>query len=561
MYWRYFMWNFSGRQNDLQSSGEIDRGNWITGIGFIDNWLVGDQTNLPSELRNNKGHNTYFLLPLLLGIFGIMFLIYGGKNGIEGFWTSGLLFLLTGLAIVIYLNQSPYQPRERDYAYAGSFYAFSIWIGLGVLFIIKFINKYAPKTATTLIVSISCLMVPAIMAQQNWDDHDRSGRYTCRDFGQNYLASCKPNAIIFTMGDNDTFPLWYNQEVEGKRTDIRVCNLSYLNLDWYIEQMKREAHESAPLPFSWNLSDYFGTKNEYIETDSLMSKLDLNTAFDFVRSSDPKTKVEDKAFIPATHLVLPVCAEQVIKSGTLPLNRASEILPQIEINLKRDITKSDMMILEILKENNWKRPVYFSITIGGEYLGLTDHFERTGLAYQILPVGVKGAEPGVNVDEMYDNMMNKFKYGGIENPKVYLDENIRNMCRTHRMSFIQLIGALLNKGDTVRAKKALDYCNKVIPGTTVSHDGLSTYLAQFYYVVGEPVEGNLIMNAVAKNCVENLDWYVNLDTNRRISCTEQIKDNLNTLNQVLSICNQTNQKSVMDKYLPIFIEYRKRLQI
>jgi len=562
MYWRYFMWNFAGRQNDLQGHGEIDRGNWITGIGFIDNLLVGDQKYLPSELKNNKGHNTYFLLPLLLGIFGILFLMYGGKKGVEGLWTSGLLFLLTGLAIVIYLNQSPLQPRERDYAYAGSFYAFSIWIGLGVLYLIKIISNYAPKTVTTIAVSISCLIVPVLMAQQNWDDHDRSNRFTCRDFGQNYLASCKPNAIIFTMGDNDTFPLWYAQEVEGKRTDVRVCNLSYLNLDWYIEQMKRGAHESAPLPIGWNLSDYLGTKNEYIETDSLMPQLDLKTAYEFVRSSDPKTKIDNRAFIPATHLVLPVDAEQVIKNGTLPISRASEILPQIDIHLKRDVTKSDLMILEILKENNWKRPVYFAITIGGDYLGLTDHFERTGIAYQILPVGAKDAGPSVNVDEMYDNMMHKFKYGGIDNPKVYLDENTMNMCLTHRMSFVQLIGALLNKGDSVRAKKALDYCNQVIPGTTVRHSGiLSSYLAQYYYAVGEPEKANRIMNDVATNCVENIDWYLSLDSNRRNSCTERINDNLGILNQVLSVCNQLKQKSIMDKFLPKFMDYRKRLGI
>jgi hypothetical protein len=561
MYMRYFFWNFAGRQNDIQGYGEIDRGNWITGIGFIDNWLVGDQKNLPSELRDNKGHNTYFLLPLILGILGIIFLIYGGKNGVEGFWTSGLLFLLTGLAIVLYLNQSPYQPRERDYAYAGSFYAFSIWIGLGVLAIIKFLDKYINKTVAAVAASIACLFVPALMAQQNWDDHDRSGRYTCRDFGANYLASCKPNAIIFTMGDNDTFPLWYNQEVEGKRTDVRVCNLSYLNLDWYIDQMKRGAHESAPLPISWDSDDYLGSKNEGVEVDSLMPQLDLKTAFNFVRSADPQTKVEGRAFIPTNHLVLPVDAQQVVSNGALPMNRAAEILPQIDIDLKRQVTKSDLMILEMLKENNWKRPVYFTITIGGDYLGLMDHFERTGLTYQMLPVGVKGAGPSVNVDEMYDNMMNKFKYGGIDNPKVYLDENIRNMCYTHRLCFIQLIGALLGKGDTVRAKKALDYCDKVIPGTTVRHERMSTYLGQFYYVVGEPAKGNEIMDAVARDCVENLDWYLNLNSNQVSVSAGRINENMAILNQVLRVCDGAKQKVILDKYLPRFMEYRKRMNI
>ena len=419
MYWRYFMWNFSGRQNDFQGYGEIDRGNWITGIGFIDNMLVGDQSNLPSELANNKAHNTYFLLPLLLGIFGMLFLIYGGKKGLQGFWITTLLFVLTGIAIVIYLNQTPYQPRERDYAYSGSFYAFAIWIGLGVLGIIKALDKYLPRTANAVLVTICCLGVPALMAQQNWDDHDRSGRYTARDFGGNYLASCKPNAIIFSNGDNDTFPLWYNQEVEGNRTDVRVCNLSYLQTDWYIGQMKRGAYTSAPLPISWQAKDYAAGKNEVMWVDSMIPSLDIKTAFDFILSPDPQTKREGESFIPTNHLFLPVDAQQVIKSGTLPMTRASEIVPQIDITLGRRLTKSELMILEMLKENNWKRPIYFAVTVGDDYyLGLNDHFELTGMAYQILPVGVKGAGSGVNVDEMYNNMMTKFRYGGIENPKV-----------------------------------------------------------------------------------------------------------------------------------------------
>jgi hypothetical protein len=562
MYWRYFMWNFSGRQNDFQGYGEIDRGNWITGIGFIDNMLVGDQSNLPSELANNKAHNTYFLLPLLLGIFGMLFLIYGGKKGLQGFWITTLLFVLTGIAIVIYLNQTPYQPRERDYAYSGSFYAFAIWIGLGVLGIIKALDKYLPRTANAVLVTICCLGVPALMAQQNWDDHDRSGRYTARDFGGNYLASCKPNAIIFSNGDNDTFPLWYNQEVEGNRTDVRVCNLSYLQTDWYIGQMKRGAYTSAPLPISWQAKDYAAGKNEVMWVDSMIPNLDIKTAFDFILSPDPQTKRDGESFIPTNHLFLPVDAQQVIKSGTLPMTRASEIVPQIDITLGRRLTKSELMILEMLKENNWKRPIYFAVTVGDDYyLGLNDHFELTGMAYQILPVGVKGAGSGVNVDEMYNNMMTKFRYGGIENPKVYLDENILRMCRTHRMMFSQLIGALVMKGDSVRAKKALDYCNKVIPGNTVRHDYTSTQLADFYYKLGESAKGNAIMDDVAKDCVENLDWYLNLNTSQRNSVNNRIGHNMAVLNQVMRICDEAKQKTIIDKFLPRYMEYTKRVQM
>jgi len=562
MYWRYFMWNFSGRQNDMQGYGEIDRGNWITGIGFIDNILVGDQTNLPPELKDNKGHNTYFLLPLLLGIFGMFFLIYGDKKGVQSFWIVAALFILTGLAIVVYLNQTPYQPRERDYAYSGSFYAFAIWIGLGVLGIIRALDKYVPRSVSAVVVTICCLGVPALMAQQNWDDHDRSGRYTCRDFGSNYMASTKPNAIIFTNGDNDTFPLWYNQEVEGNRTDVRVCNLSYLQTDWYIGQMKRGAYKSPPLPISWQEKDFIAGKNEVMWVDSMIPKLDVKTAFDFVLSPDPQTKKQGESFIPTNHLYLPVDAQQVIKTGTLPMKRAAEIIPQIDFSLSRRLTKSELMIIEMLKENNWKRPIYFAVTVGDDYyLGLNDHFELTGMAYQILPIGVKGAGAAVNVDEMYDNMMNKFKYGNIADPKVYLDENILRMCHTHRMMFGQLIGALVAKGDTVRAKKALEYCNKVIPGTTVRHDYTSTQLADFYYKVGEPAKGNAIMDVVANDCVANLDWYLSLNTSQRNSVNNRIGHNLAVLNQVMRICDEAKQKSITDKYLPKYMEYTKRVQM
>ncbi len=566
MYLRYFMWNFSGRQNDIQGYGEIDRGNWITGIGFIDNLLVGDQKNLPSELKENKGHNTYFMLPLILGIFGMLFMIYGGKHGVQGFWLVTLLFIFTGLAIVVYLNQSPYQPRERDYAYAGSFYAFCIWIGFGVLGIVKAIDKYMPKiprTAAVAIVTLLCLGVPALMGQQNWDDHDRSNRYTCRDFGQNYLKSIKPNAIIFTNGDNDTFPLWYNQEVEGVGTDARVCNLSYLQTDWYIGQMQRGAYQSAPLPISWQPKDYVSGKNEVLWVEDLIQKpIEVKAAMDFILSNDSSTKMKGESYIPSKQLYLPIDAQQVIASGTLPMSRASEIIPQINFDLKKRLTKSELMIIELLKENKWKRPIYFAVTVGDDYyLGLNDHFELTGLAYQIMPIGVKGAGAGVNVDEMYNNMMNKFKYGNISDPKVYLDENIMRMCNTHRMMFSQLVGALMSKGDTVRAKKALDYCNKMIPGTTVRHDYISTQLADAYYKLHQPAKGNAIMDAVAKDCVENLNWYLSLDTEQKNSVSNRIGHNMAVLNQVLRICDGAKQKVIMDKYLPIYMGYTKRVQM
>ncbi len=558
MYLRYFLWNFSGRQNDIQGHGEIDRGNWITGFNFIDKYLVGDQTNLPKEMAENKGHNKYYMLPLFLGLLGIVFQFYGGKEGRHGFWVTFLLFLLTGLAIVVYLNQTPYQPRERDYAYAGSFYAFTIWIGLGVLAIIKAIDKYIPKTVAATIVSLAALCVPALMASENWDDHNRNNRFVARDFGQNYLLSIKPNAIIFTNGDNDTFPLWYNQEVEGKRTDVRVCNLSYLQTDWYIDQMKRGAYESAPLPISWTQAEYVSGKNEvvWIE-DQIKEALNINDAFNFLLKRGEFKDVEGDGYIPTKKLFLPVDAAQVVKSGTLKPERASEILPQLDIDLtQRRLTKSELMILEMLRTNNWKRPMYFAVTVGDSYyLGLNDHFELTGLAYQILPVGVKGSGSGVNTGEMYDNMINKFRYGNVSDPNVYIDENTMRMCRTHRMMFAQLAGALYNQGDSVKTLKTLDFAEKVIPGTTVSHDYVSISMAELYYKLGEVQKGNAIMDNVAGSAVEYLNWYNTLTRSQKASVANRINHNLAVLNQVLRVCDQEKQRSILDKYLPVFMRY------
>ncbi|MBP6611246.1 MAG: DUF2723 domain-containing protein, partial [Paludibacter sp.] len=560
MYMRYFLWNFAGRQNDLQGHGEIDRGNWISGIDFIDELFVGDQTNLPTELAENKGRNKLYFLPLILGILGIVFQFYGGKEGRHGFWVTMLLFVLTGLAIVIYLNQTPYQPRERDYAYAGSFYAFSIWIGLGVLAIIKAIDKYIHKTMAAALVSLVALGVPALMASENWDDHDRSNRFVARDFGQNYLMSIKKDAIIFSNGDNDTFPLWYNQEVEGKRTDVRVCNLSYLQTDWYIDQMKRGAYESAPLPISWNPADYVSGKNEvvYVE-DQVKEAIDINMAYDFLLKRGQFKDVEGEGFIPSKQLYLPVDANQVVKAGAVPAARAAEIVPQINIDLTQQrLTKSELMILEMLRTNNWKRPIYFAVTVGDDYyMGLSDYFQLTGLAYQILPVGVKGTGPGVNTKEMYENMMTKFKFGNIADPKVYIDENTMRMCRTHRMMFSQMVAALYNEGDKVKTLKALDYCEKMIPGATVPHDYVSTTLAEYYYKLGQVQKGDAIMDAVAASAVENLSWYNSLTSGQRSSVANRIGHNMAVLNQVLRICDQEKQKTIMNKYMPIYMNYTK----
>ena len=396
MYWRYFMWNFAGRQNDFQGHGELEHGNWITGFDFIDNLRLGDQSKLPDELKNNQGHNVFYCLPLLLGLLGLFWQAFRGQRGIRQFWVVFFLFFMTGLAIVIYLNQTPLQPRERDYAYAGSFYAFAIWCGMGVAAIIDEVKKRLHKehVAISAIVGAVCLLVPIQMASQTWDDHDRSGRYACRDFGQNYLMTLqdKGNPIIFTNGDNDTFPLWYNMDVEGVRTDTRVCNLSYLQTDWYIDQMCRPAYESPALPITWPRLDYCSGTNEYVEVNPNLEtqvadfyKQDPEKAKEFfgdnpfevknimkywVRSTD-----KDMHVIPTDTLYVTIDKDAVRKSGMMMA--ADSIPDQMVISLKgkRALYKGDLMMLEIIANSNWTRPVYVATTVGQEnYMNLGDNF-------------------------------------------------------------------------------------------------------------------------------------------------------------------------------------------
>lgn len=562
MYWRYFMWNFSGRQNDMQCYGEIEHGNWITGIKFIDNVLVGNQDNLPSELKNNKGRNAYFMLPLILGLFGIFFLLNTSKKGMEGFWITLLLFLMTGLAIVLYLNQTPYQPRERDYAYAGSFYSFSIWIGLGVLGIIQLLNNILPKKVASSVVTAVALGVPVLMAAQNYDDHNRSGRFTARDFGHNYLMSCKPNSIIFTNGDNDTFPLWYNQEVEGVRTDVRVCNLSYLQTDWYIDQMKRGAYESAPLPISWKPEEYIQGENDMISAEFIEQgkAIDFNTAFEWLLSKDPSLKIDGEGFLPSKLLYLPINKQEILNTQTLPISKADSIVPQMEFNLDGRLSKSSVMMLEILRTNNWKRPMYIATTVGNDYYpkSFDLYTESTGLANHIVPMKNSGEDRNVNIEETYKNLMTKYKFGGIDNPNIYLDENITRMCHTHRMLFASLIKALIEKGDNERAKKALLYCEKVIPATTVPHnDYFSVLLASSCYKLNMMEKGNELLTDVARNNVEYLTWYSTLNRKQQEISSRDIQQNMAILNQILQTASEANQKVVFDKYVKPFENFAK----
>ena len=550
MYWRYFMWNFSGRQNDLQSYGDITKGNWITGFDAIDNAMLGDQDLLPTELKENKGHNVYYMLPLLLGVIGIVWQLTkrNGEETTEGkknFILTFLLFFLTGLAIVMYLNQTPYQPRERDYAYAGSFYAFCIWIGLGVLALIDWCNSAlktnAGKTAIALLITLVTLLVPIQMASQNWDDHDRSNRYACRDFGANYLKSCEEQAILFSNGDNDTFPLWYNQEVEEVGTDKRVCNLSYLQTDWYIAQMKRPYYESQALPITWEYKDYMPGKNEIARVDNRLGQpVSVEKAFNFLRSDDPRTKSrEGDNYLPSDQLYI-----------TTPAGE------QMMLKKKRMYTRSEMMIMEMIEQNDFNRPMYFCATVGNDYyLGLEPWLELTGLTYQITPTRSADGQPRVNTEKMYENMLHKFQYGNMNIPGIYIDENLMRMCRTHRMMFAQLAEQLLRENQREKALEVLDFAEQQLPGYNIPYDYTSATMAGLYFILKEDEKALAIMDAVAQTCAEYMRFAQSLDRQQREVMESTTGRQAAILSYVLQTCERYGHRELVEKYYADYAAY------
>ena len=529
MYWRYFLWNFVGRQNDIQGHGEVDKGNWISGIKFIDKFIEGDSTYLPDDMKDNPGRNVFYFMPLILGLIGLLFQAYSGKRGIEQFWVVFFLFFMTGIAIVLYLNQTPYQPRERDYAYAGSFYAFAIWIGLGVAAVTRFLEwvmekcKVENRTVVAVVAVLLCMVVPLQMVSQTWDDHDRSGRYVARDFGMNYLSSVEPNAILFTNGDNDTFPLWYAQEVEGYRTDVRVCNLSYLQTDWYIDQMKRPAYESAPLPISATPTIYAYDKRAYnYVIPRVEDSLTVREALNFLYSDEAWTK-ELPSYgminhLPTNKLYIPVDPAVAHDSAGVPDKYIDKIVDKIVPNFagKTGFTMSEIASLDLINTNieqGWKRPVYFAVTVSNSlYLGLDDYFVRTGMAYHLVPVKNEGM--GVDTERMYDNMMTKFKWGGLdkatpEHP-LYLDENVRRMCQTIRLMFSELVNSLIEEGENEKALAALDLVMEKIPGWQVRHDLASMQMAESYLKLGANDKGLVLLRDIVGNSIQYMRWYQTL---------------------------------------------------
>ena len=567
MYWRYFMWNFSGRQNDIQGHGDVLHGNWITGIPFIDEVLVGPQTDMPSDIADNKGHNVYYMLPLLLGLLGLLYQAYAGKKGIQGFWITFFLFFMTGIAIVLYLNQTPYQPRERDYAYAGSFYAFCIWIGFGVAALAKGLEKYGklPAVAAASVAALASLLVPVQMGAQNWDDHDRSNRYVCRDFGANYLQSCEPNAVIFTNGDNDTFPLWYAQEVEGIRTDVRVCNTSYLQTDWYIDQMKKEAYDSKPLPISWTRADYIqGTRDAAYIFPMTEQAIDLKTALDFVRSNDPKYKKipginQELDYIPSQSLTYKVDSAAVMAAGVVAAGDSAHLLKEMTIDLKgKDyLGKQELIILDMLQTNDWKRPIYYAITVSpDQFVKLDPYFQQTGMAYQIVPMKTQGTVRAINSDKMYDNVMNKFKWGGVNVPGVYLDENVMRLCKSYRIVlFGKLAATLMAEGKKDKALNVLDKAMEVLPPVNVPLDYSALSLGEMYYELGQKEKAQAIYTGIADGAMRNINWFFRLRAGQLASVTGELEHNLAVMQEILRVAKQFDPE-FGTKYQEEFDNYR-----
>ena len=577
MYWRYFLWNFAGRQNDIQGHGEPEHGNWLTGFSFIDNARLGNQDLLPDDLKLNKGHNVFYCLPLLLGLLGLFWQsMRCGQKGVKQFWVVFFLFFMTGLAIVIYLNQTPMQPRERDYAYAGSFYAFAIWCGMGVAAVIQTVCRIMKRESLPIIclISLICLIVPLQMASQTWDDHDRSRRYTCRDFGQNYLMSLQQqgNPIIFTNGDNDTFPLWYNQDTEGVRTDARVCNLSYLQTDWYIDQMVRPAYDSPSLPITWKRLEYCAGTNEYVQIDPRIKSeivafykespeqarqqfgsepFELKNILKYwVRSTN-----SDFHVIPTDTLYMTIDKQAVRRSGMLLQGDSIPDRMVISLKGKSALYKGDLMMLEMIANANWVRPIYVATTVGQEnYMNLGDNFIQEGLANRITPftTNINGRVlPGMknfDTDKTYDNVMHRFKFGGVSTPGIYLDETVMRMCYTHRRLMAQLALHLAEEGDNARAAEVLARIDSELPCENVPHDYTSGSfdIVRAYLAIHQNDKARDIAEQLWKKSTQYLSFYLSLQPSRFAAAQNDCIYHLYIMNHLADIAANIDRKLADD---------------
>ena len=512
MYWRYFLWNFVGRQNNIQGNGEVEHGNWITGFRWIDDLLLGcDTSKLPSDLTQNKGRNVFYAMPLFLGLLGILWQWRRGREGRQQLLVVTLLFVMTGLAIVVYLNQTPLQPRERDYAYAGSFYAFAIWIGLGVAFVVDFMQRvFKDSTVLSVVLScLGCLLIPLQMASQTWDDHDRSGRYACRDFGVNYLESMQREGhpVILTSGDNDTFPLWYNHEVEGVRTDTRDCNLEYLQTDWYIDQMKRPAYNSPALPISMSHDDYKEGRLEYV----------------------------------------PVNTDSLTIGHTI-----------ISLKGKQGLYKNELMVLEMLSQANWQRPIYTSVNSGPSNLPfLRDHLVLEGLAYRVSPTAT---DQQVDVERLYENIMHRFRYGGLNTKGIYVDEDVKRMANTHQLIMGVLIDSLLQQGDVNRALSVCHKWQQELPNENVPYTESALSMARCYYLAHQPALGDEIVRNLLHRAAEWLYWIKTIKSSHHASSLYSQYEWMKTMQTALVVAKQFERNELLNQYIKQYEHFIKKYE-
>lgn len=561
MYMRYFLWNFAGRQNDNQAMGDYTNGNWISGIKFLDAMRLGDQSNLPDSITKNKSNNQLFFLPLILGLLGAFWHFkYSQKDA----GIVALLFFFTGLAIVIYLNQTPNQPRERDYAYVGSFYAFAIWIGLGVFAISQWLRRVVtPKTAAIMATSVGLLAAPILMASQEWDDHDRSTKTTARDYARNYLNSCAPNAILFTYGDNDTYPLWYVQEVENFRPDIRIVNLSLFDTDWYINQLRRPFNESGPLPITMTPDMYkTGTRDVlFYQNFNLEGSQELKDVFEFVTSNNPEAKVDYQSgrsenFLPTKNFKLTIDPTTVLATKTVDANEAGKIVPAMEWTFPGNyLTKGQLAILDMLVHNNWERPIYFAFTVpSSNFLGLDNYLFNEGFALRLEPKtkakipsdSPLGETETVNTKEMYTNLMTKFDWGTIKSSP-YLDPESQKMVFLSVNKFTELAKNLVFEGKTDSARNVVKQCMKVLPIYTTydSNFALSKYeLVSLMYELGMKTEATKLLKQTENLVTQELDYHYSIIQGQENLGSRDIQLNLFVLSQFVEMTSQYGEPAL-----------------
>ena len=560
MYFRYFMWNFVGRQNDIQGEGGSLDGNWLSGIKFIDELHLGTQNDLPSDLLNNKARNTYYFLPFILGLIG---LIYHAKKDLKSFYVLMALFLFTGIALKIYLNERPFEPRERDYALVGSFYVFAIWIGFGVYAIYDFIKSYLqPKIAGPIIIATSLLAAPVLMAAQNWDDHDRSGKYTAVAMAKAYLDSCEPNAILFTIGDNDTFPLWYAQEIENYRTDVRIVNTSLFMTHWYIDQMKMKTYNSEPLPINFTHNQYVGDKLDFvIERQTTKERLDIKKFLEFIAYDDPRTMVEMQNgqkyhFYPTNKIRIPVDKNEIIKNKVVNPKYNDSIVPYIDIDLKeRGLYKNRLMMLDIVANNNWKRPIYFSPGSFGDddYLWMKDYLQLDGMVYKLVPIKTPIDKESstldmgqIDSDKMY-NIVMKWTWGNSGSPKIYHDPVTRRDCNQYRGNLSRLMTQLIAEGKIDKAKKIIALSLTQMPVEFFGYYNSVEPFAKGYYQVGEPEKARKLLNQLMAKHKENLKFYSTMKSNEQNEVATKIVTSIELYRGLLLVAKDSKDMDFYNK--------------